>query len=185
MKYLIVGLGNIGAEYEQTRHNIGFEVLDNLAAKKGVTFQSGKYASFSEIKHRGRQLILIKPTTYMNLSGKALRFWMQQEKIDANRVLVVLDDLNLPFGKIRIRPNGSSGGHNGLKNIEEMLGSTQYPRLRMGIGDTFRKGQQVDYVLGRWSEEEKKTLDDFVDRAANACLDFANMQLGQVMTKYN
>ena len=151
MKYLIAGLGNIGAEYELTRHNIGFLVVDRLAQEIGATFQSDKLAFVANGKHKGRQLILIKPTTYMNLSGKAVRYWIQQEKVDTQNLMVVTDDISLPYGKLRMKGKGSAAGHNGLRNIEELCGGQKYPRLKFGVGDDFSKGRQVDYVLGKWN----------------------------------
>lgn len=158
MKYLIAGLGNIGAEYENTRHNIGFMVLDAFAKESGTIFNSDRLASVAMMKHRGHQLILIKPTTFMNLSGKAVSYWMRQEKIPLENVLVLVDDLALPFGAIRIRGNGSEAGHNGLRNISDILGTQNYARLRFGIGNDYPKGKQVDFVLGKWSDEEIKEI---------------------------
>ncbi|MEG0498340.1 MAG: aminoacyl-tRNA hydrolase, partial [Alistipes sp.] len=158
MKYLIVGLGNIGDEYADTRHNAGFEVLDALAKASNIAFTAGRYGSVAELKHKGRTLVLRKPTTFMNLSGKAVRYWLDAEKIAPENLLVVVDDIALPFGTLRMRPKGSAGGHNGLKNITELLGHENYARMRFGIGGDFARGQQVDYVLGTWSEEERKQL---------------------------
>ncbi|MEQ8808449.1 MAG: aminoacyl-tRNA hydrolase, partial [Imperialibacter sp.] len=151
MKYLIAGLGNIGPEYELTRHNIGFLVLDRLAQAASASFTFNKQAYTAEIKHKGRTLHLIKPTTYMNLSGKAVAYWMQQLKVPRENILVITDDIALPFGKLRMKPKGSSAGHNGLKNIEATLGGQDYPRLRFGIGDNYSKGHQVEYVLNNFS----------------------------------
>jgi len=158
MKYLLVGLGNPGSEYDQTRHNIGFEVLDELAKTKEAQWESVKHGWRTEVSHKGRKLILIKPSTYMNLSGKAVSYWLQQEKLDKQQLLVVLDDLSMELGKLRIRPKGSDAGHNGLKNIAEVLGTVDYPRLKVGIGNNFPKGRQVEFVLGRWTEEEQATI---------------------------
>ncbi|MBX7094583.1 MAG: aminoacyl-tRNA hydrolase [Flavobacteriales bacterium] len=185
MKYLIVGLGNIGSEYEDTRHNIGFSVLDALARASSAVFSQDRLAYHSEIKFKGRTLVLIKPTTYMNLSGKAVNYWLQHEKIQAENMMVVTDDLALPFGKIRIRPAGSDGGHNGLKDIQATLGHANYPRLRFGIGAEFSKGKQVDYVLGKWSEEELKTLSARIDLACEAIKTFAAAGLQHAMNGYN
>ncbi len=185
MKYLIAGLGNIGAEYANTRHNIGFNVLDALAGASNSFFSSGRLADVAEVKHRGKKLILIKPTTYMNLSGKAINYWLQEEKIPVENLLVILDDLALPFGSIRIRPNGSDAGHNGLKNIAEVLRHQNYARLKFGIGSDFQKGQQVDYVLGRWTAEEDAALKPRVDQAANAILSFAANGLANTMANFN
>jgi peptidyl-tRNA hydrolase, PTH1 family len=184
-KFLIAGLGNIGEDYEGTRHNIGFEVVDFLANEAGVKFVSDRYASVAEIKHKGKTLVLIKPTTYMNLSGKAINYWMQAEKIPVENLMVILDELALPFGKIRLGPKGSDGGHNGLKHIQETLGTSSYPRLRFGIGNEFGKGYQVNYVLGKWSDEEKKTLNERVKIAADAIKAFAFVGLSRCMNDYN
>ncbi len=154
MKYLIVGLGNPGAKYENTRHNIGFKVVDALAKEGGEQFSSGRHADVSVIKHKGRTLILLKPTTFMNLSGKAVAYYMQTEKIPLENVIVVVDDLALPFGKLRMKLKGSDGGHNGLKDIQAKLNTPNYTRLRFGVGSDFHKGQQIDFVLGEWSQEE-------------------------------
>ncbi len=184
-KFLIVGLGNIGEEYEGTRHNIGFEVVDFIAREAGVKFTNDRLAFVAEAKFKGKALVLIKPTTYMNLSGKAVNYWMQAEKIPVENVMVIVDELALPFGKIRIGPKGSDGGHNGLKNIQEILGTTQYPRLRFGIGNEFGKGYQVNYVLGKWNDEEKKTLSDRVKVASDAIKSFSFVGLQRCMNDYN
>ena len=185
MKYLIVGLGNIGKEYEDTRHNIGFMVLDYLAKNFDVSFDSDRHAFTTLIKHKGRNLYLIKPTTYMNLSGKAVQHWMSQLKIPRENLLVIVDDLALPFGVLRMRAKGSSAGHNGLKNIEQCLGGTNYPRLRFGIGDDFTKGKQVDYVLSEFNEDEKISLDLHIEKAAEMVLSFASIGISHTMTKFN
>ncbi|HAC23299.1 MAG TPA: aminoacyl-tRNA hydrolase [Cytophagales bacterium] len=185
MKFLIVGLGNPGAEYDGTRHNIGFTVVDQLAADAGVVFSAGRYASVASFRFRGKPVTLIKPTTYMNLSGNAVRYWLQAENVPPAQMLVITDDLALPFGKIRIRASGSSGGHNGLTHIEQTLGSPVYPRLRFGIGNTFQKGQQVDYVLGKWSEEEHRELQALVSHAAEAVRSFMQAGLDKTMTLFN
>lgn len=185
MKYLIVGLGNPGSEYAETRHNIGFKVLDALAEASNTVFIPGRLGDIAEIKHKGRTLVLVKPSTYMNLSGKAVNYWMQQEKIPAERMVIVTDDLALPFGKMRLKGKGSDGGHNGLKNINAVLNSQQYPRLRFGIGADFQKGQQVDYVLGQWSEEELKTLEERIKIASEAILAFTTMGLPRTMNMFN
>lgn len=185
MKYLIVGLGNIGAEYADTRHNIGFMVLDELAKKKGLSFDSDRLAFKSELKYKGRSIHLIKPTTYMNLSGKALRHWMTALKIPAENVLVIVDDLALPFGTLRMRAKGSHAGHNGLKDIEQQLGNNQYPRLRFGIGDAFSKGRQVDYVLGKFNQDEQAELPLLIDKACEMVLSFASIGIARTMTQYN
>lgn len=184
-KFLIVGLGNIGEEYEGTRHNVGFEVVDYIANEAGVKFTNDRLASVAETKFKGKTLVLIKPTTYMNLSGKAVNYWMQAENIPVENVMVIVDELALPFGKIRLGPKGSDGGHNGLKNIREILGTTNYPRLRFGIGNEFGKGYQVNYVLGKWNDEEKKTLNERVKIAADAVKAFAFVGLQRCMNDYN
>lgn len=185
MKYLIAGLGNIGAEYEFTRHNIGFEVLNELARKLDTQFDVGRLAYHAEGKSKGRTLHLIKPTTYMNLSGKALTYWKNETKTDVNNILVVTDDISLPFGKLRMRGKGSDGGHNGLKNITELLQTPNYPRLRFGVGDNFAKGRQVDYVLGKWSTEEQKDLEAYIQRAVEAILSFTSIGIERTMNVYN
>jgi PTH1 family peptidyl-tRNA hydrolase len=157
-KYLIVGLGNIGAEYENTRHNIGFKVLDYIAQENNLKFTTDRLADVTEFKFKGRILILIKPSTYMNLSGKAVNYWLQARNISTENLLVITDDIALPFGTLRLKGKGSDGGHNGLKNIQETLSTTEYARLRFGVGNEFSKGKQVDYVLGEWSEADKKLL---------------------------
>ncbi len=185
MKYLIAGLGNIGAEYELTRHNIGFLVLDRLAEQHKVEFKTEKLASLSEFKTKGRSFHLIKPTTYMNLSGRAVNYWLQELKIDPENLLVVTDDIALPFGKLRMRHKGSNAGHNGLKSIESVVGGNVYPRLKCGIGDNFHKGQQVDYVLSRFSHEEFKDLPEMLDKACDMILAFGSIGIERTMSQYN
>lgn len=185
MKFLIAGLGNIGAEYEHTRHNVGFDILDPMAKASEAVWQSVRHAHLATLGHKGRQLILIKPTTYMNLSGKAVAYWMQQEKIPLERILVVTDDLSLPLGKIRLRKAGSDGGHNGLKSINETLGTQNYARLRVGIGNNFSQGRQVDYVLGKWTEEEEKLLAEVLPRCAEAIKSFCTLGPDKTMTLFN
>jgi PTH1 family peptidyl-tRNA hydrolase len=185
MKFLIVGLGNIGSEYAETRHNIGFKVLDALAGASNLFFKTDRYGDVCELKHKGRMFILLKPSTFMNLSGNAVRYWMQQEKIALENVLIVTDDLALPYGKLRMRGQGSDGGHNGLKHINQILQTMQYARLRFGISAEFSKGQQVDYVLGLWSEEELKTLKEHIDRAGKAVLSFGLIGLPRTMNEVN
>ena len=185
MNFLIAGLGNIGAEYANTRHNIGFMVLDALIKDSGTSFISGRYGSTAEISYRGHKLILLKPSTYMNLSGKAVNYWMQELKIKPENLLVVVDDLALPFGTLRMRKQGSDGGHNGLKNITQMLGNNSYARLRVGIGDAFSTGHQVDYVLGKWKSEEEKELPFILDRAGDAIKAFAFMGPDRAMNICN
>lgn len=184
-KFLIVGLGNIGAEYVNTRHNIGFKVLDFLARKESLDFQTVKLGALAEYKIKGRTLLLLKPNTYMNLSGKALQYWMEKEKIAKENILVITDDLNLPFGTIRIKPKGSDGGHNGLKSIQQTLNSADYPRFRFGISDEFKKGKQVDYVLGEWDDTEKTKLPERLEVAIQAVQSFALAGLENTMTSYN
>lgn len=181
MKYLIVGLGNIGAEYAGTRHNIGFKVLDALAEASNAVFTTARYGDVAELKHKGRTLILLKPSTYMNLSGKAVRYWMEAEKIAPENLLVVSDDIALPFGTLRMRPRGSAGGHNGLKNIAELLGTEDYARMRFGVGGDFPKGHQVDYVLGEWSDEERKALPERLKVFGDAILSFTTIGLERTM----
>jgi PTH1 family peptidyl-tRNA hydrolase len=185
MSFLIVGLGNIGDEYENTRHNIGFKIADELAKASNALFKLERLAFVAEYRSRGKNVYLIKPTTYMNLSGKALRYWMNELKIQPQNTLVVLDDLAIPFGSIRIRGKGSDGGHNGLKDIDATLGNNNYPRLRFGIGNEFSKGKQVNYVLGKWSVEEMKQLDEKVKQACDAVNSFMFEGIDRAMTKYN
>jgi peptidyl-tRNA hydrolase, PTH1 family len=185
MKYLIVGLGNIGADYEGTRHNIGFDVVDHLAKKFDVTFKNDTHAYVTSIKHKSRTFILIKPTTYMNLSGKAVRYWLQKENIEKENLLVVLDDLNLDFGKVRMRGKGSDGGHNGLKSIDQLCGGNNYARLRIGIGDDFKQGRQADYVLGKWNKDEEAELPHIVEHSAESSLAFGTIGLALAMNFAN
>lgn len=185
MKYLIVGLGNIGPEYADTRHNIGFMVADALAKKGGVSFSNLRYAYYTELGHKGKKLFVIKPTTYMNLSGKAVNYWMHELKIPIENVLVVVDDLAIPFGALRLKPRGSSAGHNGLKSIESLCGGQAYPRLRFGIGDNYSKGRQVDYVLGAFDPEEAASLPELIDRCLNMIESFVTAGPELTMTRYN
>ncbi|MBL7820598.1 MAG: aminoacyl-tRNA hydrolase [Saprospiraceae bacterium] len=185
MKFLIAGLGNMDPEYFGTRHNIGFEVLDQLAERLGVGFKVSSLAHVAEANYKGKKLILIKPSTYMNLSGKAIKYWLDKEKIELPNCFVILDDLNLDFGSIRIRPEGSDGGHNGLKDIQEKLASNKYPRLRIGIGNQFSKGKQVDYVLGKWTESELRNLTEIIKLSADASLSFCFAGLTNTMNSYN
>ena len=185
MKYLIVGLGNIGPEYQDTRHNIGFNGLDAFAKASNVVFEDRRYGAVSEVKLKGRPLILLKPNTYMNLSGKAVSYWMQKEKIALEDLLILVDDLALPFGTLRLRGQGSDGGHNGLKSINACLGTTNYARLRFGIGNEFKKGQQVDYVLGGWKEEEIKHMDALLERSKEIISSFVLLGLSKTMTSFN
>lgn len=184
-KYLIAGLGNIGAEYVNTRHNIGFKVLDYLTKKEGLDFATVKLGTVAEYKLKGRTLFLLKPNTYMNLSGKAIKYWLEKENIPLENLLVITDDLNLPFGTIRIKGKGSDGGHNGLKSTQQLLNTAEYARFRFGISDEFKKGQQVDYVLGEWSEDEKAKLTERLDMATEAVKSFVLSGLGNTMSTYN
>lgn len=185
MKYLIVGLGNIGSEYAHTRHNVGFDVVDALAKEYDAKFEDGRYGSVATFKYKGRTFILLKPSTYMNLSGKAVAYWMQKEKIEIANMLVVVDDIALPFGTLRIKPKGSDAGHNGLKNIQEVLGHNNYVRLRFGIGDNFRRGGQVEYVLGKWSDTELIDLSLRIDVACKMIVSFGTAGLQLTMTSFN
>jgi PTH1 family peptidyl-tRNA hydrolase len=185
MKYLVACLGNIGPEYENTRHNVGFKVADTLAAAAGLRFSAARYGSVAELQHKGRTLILLKPSTYMNLSGKAVCYRLQAEKIPIERLLVVLDDINLPFGRLRMRAGGSDGGHNGLKNIALMLGSESYARLRCGVGNNFGRGRQIDFVLGEWADDERTLLPGYLNSAADAVKSFAAIGLERTMNIVN
>jgi peptidyl-tRNA hydrolase, PTH1 family len=184
-KFLIVGLGNIGAEYINTRHNIGFKVLDHFAKKENINFQTAKLGDVTEFKIKGRTLLLLKPNTYMNLSGKAVKYWMEKENIEKENVLIITDDLNLSFGSIRIKSKGSDGGHNGLKSIQSLLNTTEYPRFRFGISDEFKKGKQVDYVLGEWNEDEKAKLAERLEKSAEIIQSFALAGLNNTMNEFN
>lgn len=183
MKYLIVGLGNMGAEYDGTRHNIGFDVIDLLAGD--AEFKNEMHGDLTVIKHKGRTLYLLKPSTYMNLSGKAVRYWCQKLKLQSSNLMVIVDDLNLTFGNIRMRGKGSDGGHNGLADIQQKLGTTQYNRMRIGIGNDFHKGQQVDFVLGKWSAEEAKHVQTIISKCAEAVKDFCSIGMKRAMDKHN
>lgn len=185
MKYLIVGLGNPGPEYDGTRHNIGFAVLDALVKDRGTAFAPDRYALRDEFRHKGKTFILLKPQTFMNLSGKAVRFWMEQENVISERVLVIADDLALPFGKIRLRASGSAGGHNGLTSIIELIGTETFPRLRFGIGSDFARGRQADYVLSPWNKEESAVLPARIGLCSDAVLDFGLMGIGHAMNTFN
>ncbi len=185
MKYLIVGLGNIGYEYTETRHNIGFKILDYYASEHNLTFEPKRYGDIALHRLKGRHLILLKPSTYMNLSGKAVRYWLEKEKIPVENMLVLVDDINLDLGVIRIRAKGSDGGHNGLKSICEVLGHCNYARLRFGIGNNFPRGHQADYVLGEWTEEEKQVIKERIPVAYEAIKSFVLMGLSRTMTNFN
>ncbi len=185
MKYLIAGLGNIGPEYELTRHNIGFLTLDRIADNHKLKFETHRLADKAELKYKGRQLHLIKPNTYMNLSGKAIAYWLQELKIQKENLLVIVDDIALPFGSLRMRTKGSAAGHNGLKNIELVLNGQDYSRLRFGIGDNFSKGQQVDFVLSNFSKEEITTLPSLMDKAADMIYSFCTIGAERTMNFFN
>ncbi len=185
MKYLIVGLGNIGEEYRYTRHNIGFDVVDSMAASSKTTFQTGRYGDIASLRLKGRHVTLLKPSTYMNLSGNAVRYWMQKEDVPLENVLVITDDVALPLGKIRLRMKGSDAGHNGLKHIIEILGTDNFSRLRFGIGNDFPKGFQVDFVLGKWNDEERKTIEDRLEICVKAIQNFVLMGIQQTMNTFN
>lgn len=184
-KFLIVGLGNIGSEYVNTRHNIGFKILDFFANQEDLSYQSVKLGDISEYKIKGRTLLLLKPNTYMNLSGKAVKYWMEKENIAKENILIITDDLNLSFGTIRIKTKGSDGGHNGLKSIQQLLNTTEYPRFRFGISDEFKKGQQVNYVLGEWMEEEKESLKERLKISSEIIKSFALSGLNNTMNTFN
>lgn len=184
-KFLIVGLGNIGAEYVNTRHNIGFKVVDFLAKKEGLNFETVKLGALAEYKFKGRTFLLLKPNTYMNLSGKAVQYWMAAAKIPLENIMVITDDLNLSFGTIRIRKKGSDGGHNGLKSIQATLNTTEYARFRFGISDEFKKGKQVDYVLGDWDDTEKTALPERLELASEIIKSFGTAGLENTMSAFN
>lgn len=185
MKYLIVGLGNIGDEYRGTRHNIGFRVLDALAEASNTSFTTERYGDVAQCRLKNKQMVLLKPSTYMNLSGNAVRYWKEKEEIEIENILVVVDDIALPFGAIRIKPSGSDAGHNGLKNIAQMLGTQTYPRLRFGIGDNFPRGCQIDYVLGHFTLDERQKLPVRVDVAVDAIKAFVLSGLQFAMCNFN
>ncbi|MBN8821896.1 MULTISPECIES: aminoacyl-tRNA hydrolase [unclassified Spirosoma] len=185
MKFLLVGLGNIGPEYALTRHNAGFMVLDRLATQHGFSFSMTRLAYTAQWQYKGKQLFFVKPTTYMNLSGKAVNYYLKQEKIPVENLLVITDDKDLPFGKLRLKPKGSPGGHNGLRNIDEILATQEYARLRVGIGNNFSKGRQVDFVLGQFPEDELIQLPDYLDRAGDAILSFCTLGIQATMNNYN
>ena len=184
-KFLIAGLGNIGPKYHHTRHNIGFKILDHLAEKENVSFTPEKLGDIATFKFKGRTFILLKPSTFMNLSGKAVNYWLTKEKIPLENLLVITDDLNLGFGAIRVKTKGSDGGHNGLKDIQAHLNTTTYNRFRFGISDEFTKGRQVDYVLGEWGEEEEKLLPERLDKAAEIIKSFGTAGITNTMNTFN
>ena len=185
MNYLIVGLGNIGVEYANTRHNMGFMVLDAWAQASNIVFESGRYGSTASISFKGRKFYLLKPSTYMNLSGKAVRYWMNELDIPLENLMVISDDLNIPFGTLRLRKGGSAGGHNGLSNINELIGTQDYARIRVGIGNDFGRGQQVDFVLGELSDEQKKQMEEISKRAIEGIKAWALMGADRAMNIVN
>lgn len=185
LKYLIIGLGNIGVEYQDTRHNIGFNVLDALASASNISFEDKRYGQVAEYKFKGRTFVLVKPSTYMNKSGNAINYWMQKTKVPLSKLLVIVDDIALPYGSIRIRPKGGDGGHNGLSHINQILGTSTYARVRFGIGDNYSQGRQVEYVLGKWSTEEKKELPFLIDHAIEVIKSFGTVGLQLTMTRLN
>lgn len=185
MKYLIVGLGNPGQKYEETRHNIGFKVVEAFAKQQEGQFETIKLGDVAKVKFKGRTIILLKPNTFMNLSGKAVNYYLQQEKIPLENLLIITDDLALPFGKLRMKGKGSDGGHNGLKNIQAVLNTSAYARLRFGVGDEFNKGQQVDYVLGEWTDEELDQLTERINTATEFIKGFSTIGLAQTMSNWN
>jgi PTH1 family peptidyl-tRNA hydrolase len=184
-KYLIIGLGNIGPEYAQTRHNIGFKVLDALANKENLTFETLRFGDLCTHKIKGRSILLLKPSTYMNLSGKALKHWMEKENILLENILVITDDINLDFGVIRIKTKGTNGGHNGLKDIQNTLNSSEYNRFRFGVGSDFGKGKQIDYVLGKWNDDEKIALAERLEKATKVIESFVLSGINQTMNEFN
>lgn len=181
MKFLLVGLGNVGKEYENTRHNIGFKILDRLTKDNSISFELDRLAFVANFRYKSHQIVAIKPTTYMNLSGKALNYWMQKEKISIDNVLVIVDDIAIPFSTLRLKRKGSDGGHNGLKNIQEILGHNTYNRLRFGIGSEFHKGRQVDYVLGEWSKDEDAQLQEKIDKAVESIYVYITQGIDKAM----
>jgi PTH1 family peptidyl-tRNA hydrolase len=185
MKYLIIGLGNPGVEYELTRHNIGFLILDRLADQKKIKFEQGRYGFWTLLKHKGRSIYLLKPSTFINLSGRAVNYWMQYLKVAKPNMMVITDDLALPYGKLRMRQKGSAGGHNGLKNIEELIGGQDYLRLRFGVGDDYRRGRQIDYVLSPFNQKEMEALISDMDCAIDAALTFCTQGIENAMNQFN
>ncbi|MGC6433169.1 MAG: aminoacyl-tRNA hydrolase [Crocinitomicaceae bacterium] len=185
MKFLIVGLGNPGEKYKNTRHNIGFKVVDEIAKQLGGDFKTEKHADICEVKFKGRILVLVKPNTFMNLSGKAVNYWLQNEKISLENLVVITDDIALPFGKLRMKAKGSDGGHNGLKDIQASLKTNIYPRLRFGVGNDFYPGKQADYVLGEWSKDEIYDLPERIDTATEFIKSFSTTGIAMTMTNWN
>jgi PTH1 family peptidyl-tRNA hydrolase len=184
-KYLIVGLGNIGSKYENTRHNIGFKILDEIAVKEDIVFESQKLGAITKFRFKGRTFILLKPATFMNLSGKAVKYWLVKEKIPLENLLIICDDLNIPFGTIRLKSKGSAGGHNGLKDISDSLQTQNYSRFRFGVSDEFKKGNQVDYVLGEWNLEETEKLPERLEKSYELVKSFGTAGIGNTMSEFN
>lgn len=184
-KFLIVGLGNIGGEYARTRHNVGFKILDALAGKEALSFETAKLGDLASTKIKGKSVLLLKPSTYMNRSGKALKYWMEKEKIPLENLLVITDDINLPFGTLRLKTKGSDGGHNGLKDVQNILGTTTYNRFRFGVGSDFGNGKQVDYVLGEWDEEERKVLQERLEKSVELIRSFVFSGVKNTMNQFN
>ena len=185
MKYLIIGLGNPGVEYENTRHNIGFKILDELAGLSNISFSNERFADVAHVRYKGRTLVLVKPNTFMNLSGKAVNYWMQQTKVDIENILIVTDDISLPFGIVRMRKKGSDGGHNGLKDIQYHLETSNYPRLRFGVGGDFPRGKQAEYVLGNFTDQDYMTMCDRMDLSVKMIQAFTSMGIGRTMSDFN
>ncbi|HKL90250.1 MAG TPA: aminoacyl-tRNA hydrolase [Allomuricauda sp.] len=184
-KFLIVGLGNIGTEYRETRHNIGFKILDFLAEQEDFTFESAKLGAVATFKHKGKSVVCLKPSTYMNLSGKAVKYWMDKENIGLENILIITDDLNLPFGSIRLKSKGSDGGHNGLKDIQNVLQTTKYNRFRFGVGSDFSKGNQVDYVLGKWDDDQQKAMPERLKKSTDLIRSFVFAGVKNTMNLFN
>nr|WP_299487502.1 aminoacyl-tRNA hydrolase [uncultured Allomuricauda sp.] len=184
-KFLIIGLGNIGTEYLETRHNIGFKILDSLSEKEDFSFKNEKLGAIASFKHKGRSVLCLKPSTYMNLSGKAVKYWMEKEKIPLENILVVTDDINLPFGTLRLKTKGSDGGHNGLKDVQNTLQTVKYNRFRFGVGAEFSKGRQVDYVLGQWNDEENKALPQRLQKSVDLIHSFIFSGVKNTMNQFN
>ncbi|MHA7832161.1 MAG: aminoacyl-tRNA hydrolase [Flagellimonas sp.] len=184
-KFLIVGLGNIGTEYMETRHNIGFKILDFLAEQEDFTFESAKLGAVATFKHKGKSVVCLKPSTYMNLSGKSVKYWMDKENISLENILIITDDLNLPFGSIRLKSKGSDGGHNGLKDIQNVLQTTKYNRFRFGVGSDFSKGNQVDYVLGKWDDDQQKAMPERLKKSTDLIRSFVFAGVKNTMNQFN
>jgi len=185
MKYLVVGLGNIGDEYHNTRHNIGFKILDALAGASNLVFKNERYGAITRHKYKSRTFVLLKPNTYVNLSGKAVNYWLQKEKIPVENLIILVDDLALPYGILRMKAKGSDAGHNGLKNINAILGHQKYARIRFGIGKDFRQGEQIDYVLGKWSDDENEHMSDLIEKCINGIHQFGTIGIERAMNSFN